>query len=37
MSPVPVLDLGTVTILDRQNGVGGLQVRTPDGEWSDAP
>lgn len=30
-------DFGTVTILDRQQGVGGLQVCTADGEWEDAP
>jgi isopenicillin N synthase-like dioxygenase len=30
-------DFGTVTILDRQHGVGGLQVRTKDGVWEDAP
>lgn len=30
-------DFGTVTILDRQHGVGGLQVRSVDGVWEDAP
>lgn len=30
-------DFGTVTILDRQHGVGGLQVCTADGRWEDAP
>ncbi|MFI6102195.1 isopenicillin N synthase family dioxygenase [Lentzea sp. NPDC051213] len=30
-------DFGTVTILDRQHGVGGLQVRTADDRWEDAP
>ncbi|MEU3645003.1 2-oxoglutarate and iron-dependent oxygenase domain-containing protein [Lentzea sp. NPDC034063] len=30
-------DFGTVTILDRQHGVGGLQVRTLDGVWENAP
>jgi len=29
--------LGTATILDRQSGAGAPQVRTPDGEWADAP
>ncbi|MEU4224126.1 2-oxoglutarate and iron-dependent oxygenase domain-containing protein [Nonomuraea sp. NPDC026600] len=33
----PHTDFGTVTILDRQLGVGGLQVFTLDGEWIDAP
>ncbi|MEV6317273.1 2-oxoglutarate and iron-dependent oxygenase domain-containing protein [Streptomyces sp. NPDC051776] len=30
-------DFGTVTILDRQNGKGGLQVFTDEGGWEDAP
>ncbi len=30
-------DFGTVTILDREPGAGGLQVFTRDGEWVDAP
>ncbi|MFD8499865.1 isopenicillin N synthase family dioxygenase [Amycolatopsis sp. NPDC059657] len=33
----PHTDFGTVTILDRQAGVGGLQVYTSDGRWVDAP
>jgi isopenicillin N synthase-like dioxygenase len=33
----PHTDWGTVTILDRQHGVGGLQVYTPDGRWEDPP
>jgi isopenicillin N synthase-like dioxygenase len=33
----PHTDFGTVTVLDREAGVGGLQVYTPDGEWIDAP
>ncbi|GAA4564848.1 isopenicillin N synthase family dioxygenase [Planotetraspora kaengkrachanensis] len=32
----PHTDFGTVTVLDRQPGVGGLQVWA-DGEWVDAP
>ena len=33
----PHTDFGTVTILDRQAGKGGLQVWTDDGGWEDAP
>jgi isopenicillin N synthase-like dioxygenase len=33
----PHTDFGTVTILDREPGTGGLQVYTKDGEWVDAP
>lgn len=33
----PHTDFGTVTILDRQAGKGGLQVYTDDGGWEDAP
>jgi isopenicillin N synthase-like dioxygenase len=33
----PHTDFGTVTVLDREAGVGGLQVYTKDGEWTDAP
>ncbi|WP_436757616.1 isopenicillin N synthase family dioxygenase [Streptosporangium sp. V21-05] len=33
----PHTDFGTVTVLERQPGVGGLQVFTLEGEWIDAP
>lgn len=33
----PHTDWGILTILDRQQGYGGLQVQTPEGEWVDAP
>lgn len=33
----PHTDFGTVTILDRQAGRGGLQVYTDEGGWEDAP
>lgn len=33
----PHTDFGTFTILDREQGKGGLQVWSPDGEWEDAP
>jgi isopenicillin N synthase-like dioxygenase len=33
----PHTDFGTVTILDREPGAGGLQVYSDDEGWSDAP
>lgn len=33
----PHTDFGTLTLLDREYGSGGLQVFTADGEWVDAP
>jgi isopenicillin N synthase-like dioxygenase len=33
----PHTDFGTVTVLDREPGTGGLQVHTRDGRWVDAP
>ncbi|MBL1081644.1 isopenicillin N synthase family oxygenase [Streptomyces actinomycinicus] len=33
----PHTDFGTVTVLDRQAGKGGLQVYTDEGGWEDAP
>ncbi|MFE3190060.1 isopenicillin N synthase family dioxygenase [Nocardia sp. NPDC059240] len=33
----PHTDFGTVTVLDREPGAGGLQVYTDDGGWADAP
>lgn len=33
----PHTDFGTLTILDRQPGVGGLQIRNEQGDWIDAP
>jgi len=33
----PHTDFGTFTILDREPGVGGLQIQLYDGRWADAP
>ncbi|MCZ2836828.1 isopenicillin N synthase family dioxygenase [Modestobacter sp. VKM Ac-2985] len=33
----PHTDDGVLTLTDRQAGLGGLQIRTPDGAWVDAP
>ncbi|MET8755319.1 2-oxoglutarate and iron-dependent oxygenase domain-containing protein [Streptomyces sp. NPDC004667] len=33
----PHTDFGTVTVLDREPGAGGLQIHTDDGGWQDAP
>jgi len=33
----PHTDFGTVTVLDREAGLGGLQVYTAEGDWVDAP
>ncbi|MEW1638407.1 2-oxoglutarate and iron-dependent oxygenase domain-containing protein [Streptomyces sp. NPDC093801] len=33
----PHTDFGTVTVLDREPGAGGLQIHTDAGGWQDAP
>jgi isopenicillin N synthase-like dioxygenase len=33
----PHTDFGTVTVLDREPGLGGLQIYTLEGAWVDAP
>ncbi|QIS14342.1 isopenicillin N synthase family dioxygenase [Nocardia arthritidis] len=33
----PHTDFGTVTVLDREPGAGGLQIYTESGGWADAP
>jgi isopenicillin N synthase-like dioxygenase len=33
----PHTDFGTLTVLDREPGLGGLQVQDDAGEWHDAP
>jgi isopenicillin N synthase-like dioxygenase len=33
----PHTDFGTVTVLDREPGLGGLQIYTTDGTWVNAP
>lgn len=33
----PHTDFGLLTVLDREPGLGGLQIKGDDGEWVDAP
>ncbi len=33
----PHTDFGSITLLDREPGMGGLQIQTADGSWVDAP